>query len=130
MPSTPNLVVQAVITAVLFAGVFYVKRKRFASHGYATLVAVILNALSVLVIMLPSVLRIMDGASLNAFTLMVLAHSGLGAVSLVLGGYLMYSWRLRKPGESCFKLVNYMRPLAVIWVVSAALGVYVYYMLI
>ena len=130
MPSTPNLVVQAVITATLIVGVYYVKRRRIASHGYLTLAAVILNALSVLAVMLPSVLRILAGASFNSFTLLVLAHSILGAAAVVVGVYLMATWRLRKPGESCFMLRNYMGPLAAIWILSAALGACVYFLLL
>lgn len=130
MPSTPNLVVQAIITAILLIGVFYVKRRRIASHGYLTLAAVILNVVSVLVIMLPSVFRILTGATFNAFTLVVLTHSILGTATVIVGVYLVATWRLRKPGESCFMLRNYMKPLAIIWILSAALGAYVYYLLL
>jgi uncharacterized membrane protein YozB (DUF420 family) len=130
MPSTPNLIIQAVITAALTLGIFYVKRRKIAPHGYVTLAAVILNALSIIIVMLPSVLRIIDGASMNAFTMVVLAHSILGAATIIVGVYLMATWRLRTPGESCFMLRNYMRPLAMIWILSAALGAYVYYLLL
>jgi len=130
MPSTPNLIIQAIITAALTLGIFYVKKRKITPHGYVTLAAVVLNALSVIIVMLPSVLRIMDGASLNAFTIVVIAHSILGAAAIIVGVYLMAVWRLRKPGESCFRLRNYMRPLAIVWILSAALGAYVYYMLL
>jgi uncharacterized membrane protein YozB (DUF420 family) len=130
MPSTPNLVIQAIITAALTLGIFYVKRRKIAPHGYLTLAAVVLNALSVIIVMLPSAVRIVSGASMNAFTMVVIAHSILGAVAIVVGVYLVAVWRLRKPGESCFKLRNYMRPLAMVWIISAALGAYVYYMLL
>jgi uncharacterized membrane protein YozB (DUF420 family) len=130
MPSTPNLIIQAIITAALTLGIFYVKRRRIVPHGYATLAAVVLNALSVIIVMLPSALRIVSGASMNAFTMVVIAHSILGAAVIIVSVYLMAVWRLRKPGESCFKLRNYMRPLAMIWILSAALGAYVYYLLL
>ncbi len=130
MPSTPNLIIQAIITAALTLGIFYVKKRKITPHGYVTLAAVVLNALSVIIVMLPSVLRIIDGASMNAFTLVVIVHSILGAVAIVVGVYLMAVWRLRKPGESCFKLRNYMRPLTMVWILSVALGAYVYYMLL
>ena len=130
MPSTPNLVIQAIITAALTLGIFYMKRRKIIPHGYLTLAAVVLNALSVIIVMLPSTVRIVSGASMNAFTMVVIAHSILGAATIIVGVYLMAVWRLRKPGESCFKLRNYMRPLAMIWILSAALGAYVYYMLL
>ena len=130
MPSTPNLMIQAIITAALTLGIFYVKRRKIIPHGYVTLVAVVLNALSVIIVMLPSAVRIVSGASVNAFTLVVIVHSILGAAAIVVGVYLVAVWRLRKPGESCFKLRNYMRPLAMVWILSAALGAYVYYMLL
>jgi uncharacterized membrane protein YozB (DUF420 family) len=130
MPSTPNLIIQAIITAALTLGIFYVKRRKIVPHGYVTLAAVVLNALSVIIVMLPSALRIVSGASMNAFTMVVIAHSILGAAAIIVGLYLIVVWRLRKPGESCFKLRNYMRPLAIVWILSVALGAYVYYMLL
>ncbi len=130
MPSTPNLMIQAIITAALTLGVFYVKRRKITPHGYVALAAVVLNALSVIIVMLPSAVRIVSGASMNVFTLVVIVHSILGAAAIIVGVYLMAVWRLRKPGESCFRLRNYMRPLAMIWILSAALGAYVYYMLL
>jgi uncharacterized membrane protein YozB (DUF420 family) len=118
------------ITAVLTLGIIYVRRKRIIPHGYAILAAVFLNALSVLVVMLPSVYRILSGASINPFTVVVIVHSILGAASVLAGVYLMAIWRLRKPGESCFRIVRYMKPLAIAWMISAALGAFVYYMLL
>jgi uncharacterized membrane protein YozB (DUF420 family) len=130
MPSTPNLIIQAIITAALTLGIFYVKRRWIVPHGFANLAAVVLNALSVIIVMLPSALRIVSGASINAFTMVVIAHSILGAAAIIVGVYLMAKWRLRTPGESCFRLRNYMRPLAIVWILSAALGAYVYYLLL
>jgi uncharacterized membrane protein YozB (DUF420 family) len=130
MPSTPNLIIQAIITVALTLGIFYVKKRKITSHGYVTLAAVVLNALSVIIVMLPSSLRIVSGASMNVFTMVVLAHSILGAAAIIVGVYLMATWRLRTPGESCFRLRNYMRPLAMIWILSAALGAYVYHLLL
>lgn len=130
MPSTPNLLAQVMIIAILTIGILYVGRKRFVQHGYIILAAVFLNALSVLIVMIPSVYRILSGASINPFTIVVIAHSILGAASVLAGIYLIAIWRLRKPGESCFKIAKYMRPLAIVWGISAVFGFFVYYMLL
>lgn len=130
MPSTPNLIIQGIITVTLTLGILYMRKRKIVSHGYMTLTAVILNASSVLIVMLPSALRIMSGISMNFFAIMLGAHSILGAAAVIAGIYLMAVWRIRKPGESCFMVVNYMKPLAFAWMVSAAVGAYIYYMLL
>ena len=130
MPSTLNLLIQLIITSILSLGILYVRKRKIIPHGYATLTAVILNALSIVVVMLPSALRIMSGASMNIFTFVVVAHLILGTLALILGVYLMSTWRMRKPGESCFRIANYMKPLAIAWIFSTVIGVYIYFLLL
>jgi hypothetical protein len=89
MPSTPNLLAQLIILALLTLGILYVRRKRLVQHGYVILVAVFFNTLSVIIVMFPSVYRILSGASMNLFTVVVVAHSFIGGVSLLAGVYLM-----------------------------------------
>jgi uncharacterized membrane protein YozB (DUF420 family) len=126
MPSTLNLILQFVILGVLFFGILSVKRKRLNLHGYIAFTAVALNALSILVVMLPSASRIMAGASQSGFTMIVAAHSILGFIVEALGAYILLRWRFQTPGPPCWR----MRVLAVLWTLSVLLGALVYYMLL
>ena len=124
-----NMLAQLVITGVLFAAILYAKRREFRLHGLVIAVAVVLNSLSILLIMVPSALRIFSGATLNSFTLAVGFHVVLGTITQLAAVYIVWGWRLREPGESCFRLGGRMRPLSGLWAAMFVLGALVYYML-
>jgi uncharacterized membrane protein YozB (DUF420 family) len=130
MASTLNLILQFVILGVLAFGILRVKKGRLAMHGYIAFAAVSLNTLSIIVVMLPSVSRIMAGASLNSFTMIVAAHSLLGFIVEALGAYIVLRWRFQVPGFTCWKMKGLMKVLAALWTVSVALGAFVYFMLL
>ena len=130
MPSTLNLILQFVILGILVFGILNVKRKRLNLHGYIALTAVALNALSIIVVMLPSASRIMAGASPSGFTMIVAAHSLLGFIVEALGAYILLRWRFQPPGPTCWKMKGLMRVLAVLWTLSVVLGAVVYYLLL
>lgn len=95
-------------------------------HGYLTFAAVALNVLSVALVMLPSAVRILGRTSLSTFTVIVGVHSVLGLVALAVGIYIVLVWRFWRPGGSCFRLRSFMRPLAMVWVVTMIQGVLMY----
>lgn len=129
MSGTVNIFAQFGILAALLIGIMYVKRLRYGLHGYLTFFAVALNILSVVLVMLPSMVGILSGASLSTFTVIVGIHSVLGLVALAVGMYIVLVWRFRKPGVSCFRLRWSMGPLAAAWVVTMILGVLMYLIL-
>jgi len=130
MPSTLNLMLQIVILGVLALGILNVKRNRLNIHGYIAFAAVFLNAISILVVMLPSAFRIMAGASPSGFTIIVAAHSLLGFIVEALGAYIVLRWRFQTPGPTCWKMKRLMKVLAVLWTLSVVLGAVVYYTLL
>ena len=130
MPSTLSLILQFVILGVLAFGILNVKRKRLNLRGYVAFTAVALNALSIIVVMIPSASRIMTGASQSGFTMIVAAHSLLGFIVEALGTYIVLRWRFQTPGPTCWKMKGLMRVLAVLWTLSVLLGALIYYMLL
>jgi uncharacterized membrane protein YozB (DUF420 family) len=130
MPSMLNLILQFVILSVLVYGILSAKKKRLNMHGYIAFVAITLNALSIVVVMLPSASRIIAGASQSGFTMIVAAHSLLGFIVEALGAYIVLQWRFQTSGPTCWKMKGLMRVLAALWTVSVALGAVVYYMLL
>lgn len=129
MISTYNMILQIVIFGALAGAILYVKKRRVYPHGYLTLTAVSLNAISIVLVMMPSALRILRGGILNTFTVSVAIHSALGIVVEALGIYVVYNWRFRKPGVSCTRRRGLMRPLALFWTVSMVFGAIIYLML-
>jgi len=129
MSSGLNMLAQLVITGVLFVAIVYAKRREFRLHGLVIAAAVALNGLSILLVMVPSALRIFSGASLSGFTLAVGVHVVLGMVAQLAGLYIVWGWRLREPGGTCFRLGGRMRSLSKLWTLMVVLGALVYYML-
>jgi len=124
-----NMLAQLAITGILFSAIVYAKRREFRLHGLVIAAAVALNGLSILLVMVPSALRIFSGASLNGFTLAVGVHVVLGMVAQIAGLYIVWGWRLREPGSTCFRLGGRMRSLSRLWTLMVVLGALVYYML-
>ncbi len=124
-----NLLAQLAITGILFSAIVYAKRREFRLHGLVIAAAVALNGLSILLVMVPSALRIFSGASLSGFTVAVGVHVVLGTVAQLAGLYIVWGWRLREPGGTCFRLGGRMRSLSRLWTLMVVLGALVYYML-
>ncbi len=130
MASTLNLILQVMILGVLAYGILRVKKGRLVMHGYIAFAAVFVNALSIIVVMLPSASRIMAGASPGGFPTIVAVHSHLGFLVEALGAYIIIRCRVQPPGPNCWKMKGLMRVLAALWTISVALGAYVYYLLL
>ena len=124
-----NLLAQLVITGVLLTAIMLAKRQEFRLHGLVIASAIVLNSFSILLVMVPSALRIFSGTSLNSFTLAVGIHAILGTIAQLAGLYIVWIWRLREPGDSCFRLRGRMRSLSGLWTLMVVLGALVYYML-
>jgi uncharacterized membrane protein YozB (DUF420 family) len=130
MPSTMNLLLQVVILGVLLYGVIMVKKGRINSHGMVIFSAFILNTISILVVMLPSAIRIIGGAAQSIFSLIVVIHIILGFLVEGLGAYIITRWRFHPPGITCFSMKGLMRILTSLWVLSVILGIIVFYYLL
>jgi uncharacterized membrane protein YozB (DUF420 family) len=130
MPSTMNLLLQLVILGGLLYGIIMVKKGRINSHGMVIFSAFFLNTLSILVVMIPSAIRIIGGAAQSTFTLIVVIHIILGFLVESLGAYIITRWRFQPPGITCFSMKGLMRILASLWVLSVILGIIVFYYLL
>jgi len=113
---------------LLSAGILYVKRFKVNLHGYLLLLTVLLNGFSIVTVMIPSAIRIMDGASINSFTLSTGIHSAVGLFVEIIGFYIVIDWYYKK-GTSCIRFKKYMRILAPLWVLLAVFGFYLYFSL-
>jgi uncharacterized membrane protein YozB (DUF420 family) len=126
MAAWSNLGLQLITLACLVLGVVIVKNAKIKFHSLAMLVAVVLNAISILYVMLPSAIRILVRASVNSFTFTVALHSILGIVAEILGIYFVWKWRFRKPRESCFNFRSQMKIVNFIWVGMFIVGIIIF----
>jgi len=119
-----NLLLQIAILAILIIGINFAKKKNFVVHGRILTLAVILNAILILFIMIPSLIGgfgffLTELYSVGA--LIILGHAILGSITEVLGAILIF----RKFGN----VKRWMRIEASLWFISIFLGFsfYIYY---
>jgi uncharacterized membrane protein YozB (DUF420 family) len=130
LASDAALFIEVAVIVLLFVTRFaYARTKKLKMHGVTALVATALHAVTVLLVMVPSLLR-SSNLLLNNFSspaiILTWIHAPLGLVTLILGLYLVSEWRLRSPGPTCYKRAKLMRPLWVLWILSLVLGVLIY----
>ena len=126
-----NAALQLVTLALLLLGVGIKRRKKFILHGVTMLGAVVLNLLSFVLVMLPSLLRmeIISTQPLHVISLVTVIHSSIGSLVVILGIWLLASWQLRSSPAMCFKHRLRMRVTATLWLVALLIGFILYYFL-
>lgn len=127
-----NLILQAVIVALLTFAVFFRLRHSFVRHAVMMGIAIGLHTAAILAIMVPSLLS-MDGLLgnlLTRFSLITLTHSAVGSLVEILGVWLIAAWLADTTRvEKCVKRKNVMRVTIALWLAELVLGVYIYMML-
>jgi uncharacterized membrane protein YozB (DUF420 family) len=124
-----NLALQFTIAAILLLGFGLKKRNKFFSHGTVMLVAVILNALSIMLVMGPSLLgrvQFVEDYPLGKLSLAILGHAILGSGVEALGIWIVASWHLRSAVQSCVGKKKIMRWTLAAWFATLSLGVALY----
>lgn len=128
LSSDISLIIQVTGILVLLLAVFRIKSRVFLQHAYLMLACTILNTASVALVMIPVAWALIRGVAISGFMVFVLVHAITGITVLALSYYLMWIWKLDKPGP-CFKQKNKMRLLSVAWVAEVVAGILVYYLL-
>jgi len=128
IPPQINLGLQIIILALLFASLALKRKRKYFAHGATMLTAVILNALSFLLVMMPSLstLEILKTQPLHWFSLATLAHAGLGAITIILGAWIVAAWHLQQSNQNCIRRKRLMRLTWVLWVIVFFLGFVLY----
>jgi uncharacterized membrane protein YozB (DUF420 family) len=126
--ATISLSVQIVVLILLAFGYSLRGKKKYRQHGIVMLTAVVLHILTILTVMVPSFASFF-GAPNIVFDLLVIAslvHGLLGSIAVVLGIWLVASWRLQKDMQMCFAKKKIMRGTLTLWVIAILLGIFMY----
>jgi len=124
-----NLILQIVLLILLLAGFILGKKKTGGSikiHGRLMTVLVVLNALSILLIMGPSLFTNLGAAAEEVFTIgfpLTLLHHSIGLIAEILGVVLVF----KKFGN----VRRWMRITFTLWLVAllSGIGFYIVYFL-
>ena len=128
IPPQINLSLQIATLVILFASLILKRKRKYFAHGATMLTAVILNALSFLLVMMPSLstLEILKTQPLHWFSLATLAHAGLGAITIILGAWIVAAWHLQPSNQNCIRKKKLMRLTLMLWVIVFFLGFVLY----
>jgi len=128
-----NLVLQVAIFIILSASIRELKKKRnFPLHGSMMAIAVVLNFISFLLVMGPSLIGLQEfvlSKPLNILSIVTLLHASFGALAEVFGVWTVISWRLHSPVKYCMSKKKLMRAIIVLWLISLFSG-FVFYALL
>jgi uncharacterized membrane protein YozB (DUF420 family) len=126
--ATISLILQIVVLVLLFVGVGLKVRKKFRQHGIAMLTAVVLHTITIIVVMIPSFIIGFSSINLaNALVVTTLVHAFVGITALLLGVWLVASWRLKADMKTCFAKKNIMLVTITIWLIALFLGIFTYW---
>jgi len=124
-----NLILQLALLGLLLVGRMRVKEKNYAQHGWFMAVAVALNAVLIVVVMLPSLLLglgFIAAYPTNPASITTVIHGLLGVAAELLGIYLVLKWRFTKNVAECMKNKRLMVPTMALWTITVILGVLIY----
>jgi uncharacterized membrane protein YozB (DUF420 family) len=126
--SQANVVFQLTIALILLGSISFKLKRKYVLHGAMMLVAVVLNVFSFLFVMLPSLLglEILRTQPLHMLSIVALAHACIGAVSLILGTWIIGSWHLRSSIKSCVERKRVMRLVLILWSLALVVGIVLY----
>ncbi len=124
-----NLVFQTIILVVIFASLLLKNRRKFFLHGSTMMIAVILNALSLIMVMGPSLLDLRQSVinrPISTISLATLTHVSLGTLAEILGVWVILSWRLRSSIQHCVRKKKMMQVTFALWLIAMFSGILLY----
>ena len=130
--ATTSLILQITVLLILISGYFLKRKSKFKQHGIVMLSAVILHAITIFAVMIPSFAialipeYIIKNPS-DIVSILSILHGPLGLVAFLLGLWLVSTWRLRKDIRKCFARKNIMVATITIWITTLILGIMIFF---
>jgi hypothetical protein len=91
--------------------------------------AVVLHTVVILTWMIPSFSNLLSSITLNpvdALMATALIHAVTGIMTVILGFWLVASWRLQVDVKACFAKKKAMRVTLTLWLITLVLGIILY----
>ena len=129
IPADVNLILQIAMLGVLLIGRSRARGKNYGQHGRYMALAVAFNAVSLGIILLPSLLLglgFIVSYPTNPISIVTILHAVIGTAAEFLGIYLVLKWRFSKALVECMKNKRLMKPTIILWATTAILGVLFY----
>jgi hypothetical protein len=124
-----NLAFQIVILVIISLSFALKKMHKYLLHGITMMIGVVLNAVSFLWVMGPSLHNFGEFILANAtnrVSLVIVVHGVLGGMAEILGVIVVASWGLRSSTKNCVRKRKLMRATFILWMIALALGILLY----
>ncbi|MEJ2127181.1 MAG: hypothetical protein P8X84_06750 [Candidatus Bathyarchaeota archaeon] len=120
-----NITAQIGIILLIVLSLILKKKGRYVWHGNVMLLAVVINALTLLAHMGPSLIYLPDEPFF--VTILGIIHAIIGTVGVVLGFWIAVPWAFGdSKTQSCAKKRKHMRKTTMLWIASFVLGMIFY----
>ncbi|MCJ7762699.1 hypothetical protein MUP38_04500 [Candidatus Bathyarchaeota archaeon] len=128
--ATISLVTQIVVLVLLFGGIWLKGKKKYRQHGIMMFTAVVLHTVVMLAWMIPKFSSLLSSPStlnpVGALMVAILVHAFMGIATVILGFWLVASWRLQVDVKACFAKKKAMRVTLTLWLITLVLGIILY----
>jgi hypothetical protein len=123
-----NLGFQIVILSLILAGFFLKLKGKYLLHGVLMFVGVVLNIVSFILVMGPSILgfEIIVVQPLSYISVIAVVHGVIGGIALISGAVLVFSWHLQRSFKNCLKRKRAMKPTIILWTLALLFGIWLY----
>jgi uncharacterized membrane protein YozB (DUF420 family) len=128
LEATISLTIQIVVLVLLSGSVWLEEKKKYRQHGILMLIAVVLHTAVVLAWMIP-LFSSMFSFPINTFEPLVAAvliHAFTGIATIILGFWLVGSWRLKVDVKGCFRKKKVMLATISLWLTTLSIGIIMY----
>ena len=131
--ATISLAFELVVLALIIVGFGLKRRMSFRKHGFAMLAALVVHLVNIGAVMAPSLIislvPIILGKPTGLIGLFSPFHVAVGTATVILGIWIVGSWRLRQSTKFCAPKKRLMRATFILWLISLVLGVIFYFIL-
>jgi len=120
-----NIVAQIGILSLIVLSLILKKKGRYVWHGNVMLLAVVINMITLLAHMGPSLIYLPDEPFF--VTILGIIHAIIGTVGVVLGFWIAVPWAFGDSKiQSCAKKRKHMHKTTMLWILSFVLGMIFY----
>ncbi len=92
--------------------------------------ATLLHSVTILAWMIPSFSGLITAPGaislVDLLTIGIIIHAIAGMIAVILGVWIVASWRLRVDVKTCFAKKNIMRVTITLWIIALAIGIILY----
>jgi len=130
--ATVSLALELVVLALIIVA-FGLKRQSFRKHGFTMLAALVVHLINIGAVMVPSfivgLVPIVMEKPTSLIGLFSPIHAAIGTVTVILGIWIVGTWRLRQSTKFCAPKKKLMLATFILWLISLFLGIIFYFIL-